>query len=172
MVADTQERFLRIHMAHQRALYGFLLAAVRNPVETDDLLQQVTLVLWKKFGEFREGAPYLPWAFGIARREVAAHFRRLGRGERCAPLDILDQVAPALEDLDAPLTRERGALAQCVEGLPAPLREILRARYDEGTSLRALAARLGQSLAAVNMKIVRLRRALLDCTRRRLAEDA
>jgi RNA polymerase sigma-70 factor (ECF subfamily) len=169
---DLQTRFLRLHMAHQRSLYGYLLAAVREPATADDLLQQATLVLWKKFGEFREGSPYLPWAFGIARREVAMHFRRLGRGERCVPLEILDQVAPVLEREAGPLDRERGALADCVRGLPEPLRELLRLRYEEGSSLRDLARRLGQTLAGVNMRIVRLRRALLDCTRRRLAGEA
>lgn len=172
MVDDAQTRFLKLHMAHQRAVYGFLLAAVRNPVEADDLLQQVTLVLWKKFGEFREDAPYLPWAFGIARRELAMHFRSKGRGERRVPLEILDQVAPELEAQDGRLEQERGALADCVRTLPDPLRELLRLRYDEGASLRELAGRLGQSLAAINMKIVRIRRALLDCTRRRLAGEA
>lgn len=172
MVDDAQTRFLKLHMAHQRSLYGFLLAAVRNPVEADDLLQQVTLILWKKFGSFREGSPYLAWAFGVARFEIASHFRRQGRGERRLPLEILDQVAPELEAQEGRLEQERGALAECVRVLPEPLRELLRLRYDEGASLRDLAGRLGQSLAAVNMKIVRIRRALLDCTRRRLAGEA
>ncbi|HYF01100.1 MAG TPA: sigma-70 family RNA polymerase sigma factor [Planctomycetota bacterium] len=169
---DLHTRFLRLHMAHQRALFGFLLAAVREPSTAEDLLQEVTLVLWKKFGEFRQDAPYLPWAFGIARREVAQHFRDRGRGERCVPLEILDQVTPVLEQEDERLASERGALAACIESLPDPLRDLLRLRYEEGTPLRDLSARLGQSLAAINMRIVRLRRALLDCTRRRLAEEA
>jgi RNA polymerase sigma-70 factor (ECF subfamily) len=172
MVDDAQTRFLKLHMAQQRPLYGFILAAVRDPVEADDLLQQVTLILWKKFEEFREGSPYLPWAFGIARYEIASHFRRQGRGERRVSMDILDQVAPELEAQEGRLERERGALAECVRTLPEPLRELLRLRYDEGTSLRELASRLGQSLAAVNMKIVRVRRALLDAARPRLAGEA
>jgi RNA polymerase sigma-70 factor (ECF subfamily) len=169
---DLHTRFLRLHMAQQRSIYGYLLAAVRDPSAADDLLQEVTLVLWKKFGEFREGSPYLPWAFGIARREVALYFREKGRGERCVPLEILDRVAPALEREEPRLERERGALADCVRGLPEPLRELLRLRYEEGTPLRALAQRLGQTLAGLNMRIVRLRRALLDCTRKRLAGEA
>ncbi len=172
MVDDLQTRFLKLHMAQQRSLYAFLLAALRDPGEADEILQQVTLVLWRKFAEFREGSPYLPWAFGIARLELAMHYRRKSRGGRCVPMDILDLVAPELERNEGPLERERGALADCVRSLPEPLRELLRLRYDEGASLRELSSRLGQTLAAINMKIVRLRRALLDCTRRRIAEEA
>jgi len=168
---DLQTRFLRLHMAHQRALFSYLLAAVRDPGTAEDLLQEVTLVLWKKFEQYRPEVPYIAWAHGVARREVAAHFRGKGR-ETTLPLEILDSVAPELESLEGELSIESRALAGCMEKLPGPSRELLRLRYQERCSLRALADRMGQSLAAVNMRIVRVRRALLDCTRRALAEGS
>jgi RNA polymerase sigma-70 factor (ECF subfamily) len=169
---DLQTKFLRVHLAHQRALFAYLLAAVREPARAEDLLQEVTLVLWKRFGEYREELPYAAWAFGVARRELAMHFRE--RGKEAAPLslEILDRVAPALEAREEELSAESRALHGCVEKLAPPHRDLLRLRYQEGLPLRTVSERLGQSLAAVNMKIVRLRKALLDCTRRALSGEA
>jgi RNA polymerase sigma-70 factor (ECF subfamily) len=169
---DLHTSFLRLHMAHQRSLFNYLLAAVRDPQRAEDLLQQVTLILWKKFPEYRREASYLAWAFGVARREVLMYFRERDRRERPVPLEILDAVTPVLEAQAEELSAESRALHDCVEKLPDPLRELLRLRYHEGRTLRDLAQRLGQTLAAVNMKIVRARRALLDCTRRALAGGA
>lgn len=162
MAEDLQTRFLRLHMAHQKALFAYLLGAVRDFGRAEDLLQQVTLVLWKKFGQYRETSPYLPWAFGVARREVAHYYRERGRRGPTLPLEVLEDVARVLEEERLP--EEGSALSGCLEKLQPDQRELLRLRYEEGVSLRALAERLGQSLAAVNMKLVRIRRLLLDCT--------
>lgn len=167
---DLHTRFLKVHMAHQRALFSYLLAAVRDPQNAEDLLQQVTLVLWKKFETYRPEIHYLAWAFGIARREVADFFRSRGRQERPLPLEILDSVAPELEREE--LSAETRALSDCIEKLPDPLRELLRLRYQEGQSLKQLSESLGQTLSAINMRIVRVRRSLLDCTQRALAGEA
>ncbi len=169
---DLQTRFLKLHMSRQRVLFSYLLAAVRDPATAEDLLQQVTLVLWKKFPEYRPEVPYIAWAYGVARREVAAHFRRKSGKETILPLEILDAVAPEIEILEGGLSAESRALAACVGKLAGPMRELLRLRYEERCSRPALASRLGESLAAVNMRIVRVRRALLDCTRRALMEES
>lgn len=68
---DLHSRFLSLHRAHQRSLSGFRVAAVRDPATAEGLLQEITRVLWKKFGEFLEGDP----------------------------LEILDQVTPVLEQV-------------------------------------------------------------------------
>jgi len=167
---DLQTRFLKLHMAHQRSLFSYLFAAVRDPSLAEDLLQEVTLVLWKKFPEYRPEIPFVAWAFGVARVEVAAHFRSKAREETTLPLEVLDALAPEMAALERELSIESRALAACVGKLPEPMKELIRLRYEERFSLRALAGKLGQSLAAINMRIVRIRRALLDCTRRALAE--
>lgn len=167
---DAQTRFLKTHMAHQRPLFGYLLAAVRDPVDAEDLLQAVTLVLWKKFADYRPEVPYLAWAMGIARREVAAFFRSRGRTERLLSLEILDQVAAELHEEHS--SAESRALHGCVDKLAEPHRELLQMRYRDGQPLAEVARRLGQTLAAVNMKIVRIRRALLECTKRAAEAEA
>jgi RNA polymerase sigma-70 factor (ECF subfamily) len=163
---DLHARFLSLHMAHQGTLFGYLLTAVRDFQRAEDLLQQVSLVLWKKFSEYRPDAPWLPWAFGIARREVAKHFRDRGPREAELTLGLLDRVSATLAEESGPVASRRQALSACLEKLPPRQRELVRMRYEAGRSLDDLARALNRTAAAVNMILVRIRRALLDCTRR------
>ena len=170
MAKDLQTEFLELHLAHQRAVFGYLLAAVRDFNRAEDLLQQVTLVLWRKFGDYRKSAPYLPWALGVARNELLHHFR--ARKESAVPLEVLDEVTGVLAEEQPRLSDEARVLAECVKKLPEPDRLLVRSRYEEGTPLSALAGRLRQSLAAVNMRLVRIRKALLECAERSLPGEA
>jgi len=169
---DLNARFLEAHMAHQKTLLGYLLATVRDFQLAEDLLQKVTLILWETFKEQGEPVSYPAWAFGIARRVVARHFRDSRKREIMLPLEILDRVAPVMERDAEKLSAQSQALTGCIEKLPGELRDLVRRRYEEGRSLEELAGGLRQTLAAVNMKLVRVRRALLDCSRQALARDA
>jgi RNA polymerase sigma-70 factor (ECF subfamily) len=172
MHRDLNARFLEAHMAHQKTLLGYLLATVRDFQLAEDLLQKVTLILWENFKEHGEPVSYLAWAFGITRRVVARHFRDSRKREIVVPLEILDRVAPVMERDEEKLSAQSQALSGCIEKLPEEMRDLVRLRYEEGRSLGELASGLRQTIAAVNMKLVRVRRALLDCSRHALAREA
>ena len=168
---DLHTRFLQVHMKNQRHVFSYILAAVRDFHVAEDLLQEATLVLWKKFGQYREDAPYLPWAFGVVRRLVARHFHEKGRREAVLPVEVIESVVRTNQAEEEHLSLERGALRACVERLPKDQRELVKLRYESSRSLRDLAEWLGKSAAAVNMMLVRVRRALLDCTRRAVTAE-
>ena len=169
---DLDTRFLETHMAHQKTLLGYLLASVQDFQLAEDLLQKITVILWETWKEQGEPVSYLAWAFGISRRVVARHFRDSRKREVLLPLDILDRVAPEMDREAERLSAQSKALAGCIEKLPQDLRDLVRRRYEEGLSLEALSSQLRQSLAAINMKLVRVRRALLDCSRHALTREA
>ena len=53
----------------QARLYGYIHSLVRDVHDADDLFQQTTLILWKKFGEFDRRLSFFAWACGVARRK-------------------------------------------------------------------------------------------------------
>ena len=168
---DLNARFLKVHLAHQKTLLGYLLATVRDFQLAEDLLQKVTLILWESFKEDGEPVSYLAWAFGITRRVVARHYRDNRNREVVLPLEILDRVASVLERDEEKHSAQSRALSACLEKLPEDMRDLVRRRYEEGRSLGELAEQLRQSIAAVNMKLVRVRRALLECSRHALSGE-
>src|SRR5262245_65327562 len=102
----------------QTRLYGYIHSLVRDLNDADDLFQQTTLILWKKFGEFNRRASFFAWACGIARLEVANFLRSRGRQR----LYFSDDLSLLLVEAQAEMVSEemddrRGALARCVEKL-------------------------------------------------------
>ena len=88
------------------------------------------------------------------------------------PLEILDEVGGVMAEEAPSLSEESKALSECVQKLPESDRTLLRSRYQEGTPLSALASRVRQSLAAVNMRLVRIRKTLMECARKSMADGA
>jgi RNA polymerase sigma-70 factor (ECF subfamily) len=63
------------------------------------------------------------------------------------------------------------AMRQCLESLPARQREMLRRRYGQGESVRALAASQGRAASALATALFRIRRALWNCIQQRLSVE-
>ncbi len=56
---------------HQTQIFGFIYSLVRNFDDADDLFQQTSLVLWKKYDRYDPSKSFVAWACGVARFEVA-----------------------------------------------------------------------------------------------------
>jgi RNA polymerase sigma-70 factor (ECF subfamily) len=161
-------RFLNLFLAHQGALKGYLLAATGSPADADDLLQDVSHILWEKFDSYDPARPFRGWALGVARLAVLDWRRRQARSLRVLSpeaIDTLTAAAAASGDLEGYQAHLRG----CLEQLSADWKRIVRLAYLESLPLAHVAEALGRSVAAVEMALVRARRALKDCVERRLA---
>src|SRR5438270_354535 len=75
----TAVEFAALLRREQTRLYNYIHSLVRDLNDADDLFQQTTLVLWKKFGEFDPARSFFAWACGVARLEVANFLRSRGR---------------------------------------------------------------------------------------------
>jgi RNA polymerase sigma-70 factor (ECF subfamily) len=160
---DKQE-FLRHFLSSESSLRGYILTHVRDFEVAEDLLQQSALVLWQKFEQYDPGRPFLAWALGVARLEILnAARRRPGRSLMESDLDGL--VVGEYLRLESELPLRRQLLRLCLKHLPASMTEAVRLRYEEGSTLDQIAARLGKSLAAVKVTLHRARISLQDCVR-------
>ena len=63
-------------------------------------------------------------------------------------------------------------LAECLQGLGATARRVVEMKYGQGRSIREIADGLKKSVAAVEMILVRSRRALGDCIQRKMSQAA
>ena len=157
---------------HFAPLYGYVFAALGNHEDTEDVLQEVSLVVAAKFGVLDREENFLPWAREIARRTLA-NFRR-SAARRPAPVgdDVLRGLAAAADDLDRDTdwSGRHAALVGCLEALPAESRRVIRMRYD-GTvaGVDELARAVGRTTAATYGLLKRIREALRECVERKLA---
>jgi RNA polymerase sigma factor (sigma-70 family) len=152
---------------HLDAVYRF--ARRRLPAaDAEEVASEAFQALFE--AQARGAAPADPagYLFGVARRRVADRFRRRARGLETQPLP------PGWEGFcDRPLPDEAASDHELTEmvhvalGLLAvPERDLLWARYREGATVEALAARHGLTAKAIEMRLYRAREGL----RKRLSD--
>jgi RNA polymerase sigma-70 factor (ECF subfamily) len=88
ILAGEQELFQDLLSPHQRRLRSFALAALRDPTDADDVVQEATLKAFLHLQQFRADAGFATWLFAITRNEIA-QFRRKRKNVQL--LDDLDR---------------------------------------------------------------------------------
>lgn len=148
-------------MEHEPRVRSFLRGSLPTWNDVDEVIQEASLVAWRKFGEFEQGTAFGGWFLTIARFEALKHRRRLTR----TPLKFADELWNKLADeaiSDAVQVR-RQHLETCLKKLPIEKRETLMKVYSPGTVMRELASQSEKSEQAFYKIIQRLRATLLDC---------
>jgi RNA polymerase sigma-70 factor (ECF subfamily) len=157
---------------HQSQVYGYIHSLVRDLNDADDVFQQTTLVLWNKFAEYDRQRSFVAWACGVARIEVASFLRSRSRQRLYFTDDLNLLLVEAQEKLTVDeLEERRAALVRCMQKLRDRDRQLLDACYSNG-GVNATAQRQGRSAHSVHNSLRRIRRALFECIRRTLVQDA
>lgn len=169
--SDCNEVFVELLMRHQQRLYGFIYTLVPNPADAEDLLQQTSLVLWQKFGEFDPQKSFPAWACGIAHLLVLKHFREKRRSRVVFSDELISRLAETCDNCEEADLADSVALAACIEKLSINDRRLIGACYGEKHDIKAAAAALDRPAASVYVSLVRVRRLLMDCIRRSSAEE-
>jgi RNA polymerase sigma-70 factor (ECF subfamily) len=171
--SDTERhhRFLRLFTAHEPALRAHVRRLVPSRADADDVMQEVSVVLWDKFDTFEEGGDFRDWAFGVARFEVLAWMRDRGRDRLVLDEEAVARIAEEASVDEPRLERQREALEQCMQKVPAAQRGLLMLAYQEGESIQEIARQSGRSTAGFYQWLHRMRRLLLDCIRRSLFNE-
>jgi RNA polymerase sigma-70 factor (ECF subfamily) len=177
MVEDTAQRgsaeFAERLRRDQTRLYGYIHSLVRDLNDADDLFQQTTLILWRKFGEFDRRRDFFAWACGVARLEVANFLRGRSRQRLYFSDDLNLMLAEAQAEVtDGELEARRDALARCAEKLRQRDRELLDECYGEPAGVSRAADRRGRSPQSVYNSLRRIRRALFECIARAMAQES
>lgn len=168
---DRAALFVALHAQHQHRIAGFVHTLVLSWHDAEEIVQNTSVVLWRKFDEYDPQSNFFAWAASIARYEIL-NYQRANRRRMSITLDdeVLESLAPiAVERLEH-LDLQREALATCVEQLPAEDRRLLVARYEEGGSTREVATLLGRTSGHAQRVLRRIRALLQRCVQRRLAE--
>jgi len=165
------DQFLRLFAANEPSLHAFVRSLVPTRDDAREVMQEVAVVLWRKFDEFAGGEDFRRWAFGVAKFEVLAFIRDKARDRHVFDDGLLATLAEeGARDHDRREAR-RAALEFCLKQLASRDRELVLQAYAPETRIDRLAAARGQTPMALYKVLHRLRLALIACTRRRLAAE-
>jgi RNA polymerase sigma-70 factor (ECF subfamily) len=162
------ERFVR----SQDRIYAYVAMALPNRADAEEVFQQTSLVLWKKWQEFDPSRDFVAWACGMAHHEVRNFLRKhAGRGRVYLSEDVLAEVAQVRLKSHDVLEARRQALRDCLDRLELGKRDLLERCYAGKDSIKTIAEDLGQRPNMLYMTLKRLRRILFDCINRTLAAE-
>jgi RNA polymerase sigma-70 factor (ECF subfamily) len=168
---DLHDRFLRLFLAREPELRVFVRSLLFSREEEREVMQEVAVVLWRKFDETMDEAAFTRWAFGVARMEVLAFRRDRARDRHSFGDEVFQLLAQTTLDHADTLEAERRALEVCLTKLPATQRDLVRSAYSPGVRIDALAAGLGRTAMSLYKSLHRIRLTLMECTRRELAKE-
>ena len=168
---EHHDQFLMLFMEHQEALRLFVRSLLFNSEESREVMQEVAIVLWRKFDNSLDSLSFRRWAFGVARMEVLAFRRDRARDRHTFGDDIVELLErTALEEADI-MEQQRQLLSGCVSKLPADQRELVHAAYEPNVKMSNLADEYGWTAMALYKKLHRIRLQLLDCVRQELSTE-
>ncbi len=168
--SDADGKFVHLLNGHHRRLLGYLAALVGNRQDAEDVLQRVSVTLWRKFDTFVPGTDFMAWASMVAFYEARNFLRVSGRAQVAFDDSLLDLMA---RERAADLSRQESrleALEHCMEKLDEDNREMVRAVYLDRLSIAKLAARWKRAPQTLYNRLNFIRRALAECIETRLQE--
>ena len=168
---DQHDQFLRLFVEHENALRLFIRSLLFNQEESPEVMQEVAVVLWRKFDDSLDSLSFRRWAFGVARMEVLSFHRDRARDRHIFGDDIAELLAHSVEEESSMLECERNALEMCVSKLPADQRELVYTAYEPGVKKIDLARKLGWTSMALYKKLHRIRVQLMECVCRELNSE-
>jgi len=158
--------------AHSR-IFRFILTLIPCRNDADEVMQETSLILWRKFSEYEPGGNFTRWACGIARLEV---LRLMERKKRFAALfdeQLLTQLAATQTRYDELLEIRRDFLAQCKRQLPEKDLYLLQLIYESEHGAKTAASIMDQPLSTIYRHLNRIRTTLYHCIERKInAEGA
>lgn len=169
---DRHAEFLRAFAAHEPAVRAYARRLVPTRSDADDVMQEVAVVLWEKFDEFREGGDFKAWACGIARYKALAWLRDKGRDRLVLDSDVVEMIAEQSMASEPQLQQQREALETCLEKVAPAERELIARAYEPDAKIREVAQTSGRSVGGFYQWLYRVRQMLLDCVKRKLTPEA
>ncbi|RPH48717.1 MAG: sigma-70 family RNA polymerase sigma factor [Planctomycetota bacterium] len=164
MSSGMSDDFLRRYTSVQQSLFAYIRSTGFTLTDSEDILQDVAVALWKSYSTYQPDKPFVAWAIGVAKNVVHGRLRyeSVRRNARAAE-ELGECVARTLVADQDELREERERMADCMKKLPGKSRDLLDWRYRDRLDLGTIAHRIGQTYAATNMVLSRLRSRLLEC---------
>ena len=171
--AEKTRLFLRLFLENQRRFYAYVLTLVPNRADADDVIQEVSYVLWEKFDDRHPPSDFAAWGCRIAYFKVLDLFKKQRRSHVRFSPEALEHLAETATEQAGTLQLDerRAALGGCLEKLSRRDRELLNLRFADGSTTESTAQAVGRSVDAVYKALSRIRQGLFDCISRSLIRN-
>jgi len=170
MTRGDQRAFRELVERFKKKVYYLALDMAGNPVDAEDISQEVFLKVYRSFGTFRKGAKLGSWLYRITYNASIDCLRRKG----AAPQAMADEIIESSADSDAGLPRRGPAdpaaglearqlqdrIASALDKVSPQEKAVFVLRHYEDLQLKDIALSLGLSVGSVKSYLFRAVRKL------------
>ncbi len=164
------EEFLQIYSVNQNRIYAYILSLVPNSADADDIAQETTTVMWRKFDQFQPGTDFVAWGVAIARYQVLEYRKRHKK-----TIHFGDDLMKLIEEDSSPTTKKGDyrvdILKSCVKKLSGNDQTLIHMRYHEEMPVKTIAARVGKNFKSVYRILAQIHESLLLCIRQSIQAE-
>lgn len=161
--------FIHYFSKDRNRIFKFVYYLLPNEADAEDVFQQVSIILWKNFGDFDQDREFYKWACGVAFHAVQ-NYRRTSKRRGVALADDVLEIVAAEQMNSSSRSRYRiELLNECIALLKPIDRDLLTKIYHEGTAAQNIAEQMGRAVQTVYNRLNIIRKGLLDCVNRKAA---
>lgn len=166
----ADERFLRLFVTHEAALRNYARAIVPTWDAVDEVIQEASLVIWRKLDQLETPDGFLPWAKVIVRFEALRARRNFARDRLVFSEELMTLLAEECDESDTDdRVAEKTALQRCLSKFSPAHKELLLAPYEGSGKIKELAEQSPRTVNSFYKLLGRLRAKLQHCVERELA---
>lgn len=170
-VDPQHDQFLELFVRHQDRVFAYIVSMVPQWRDAEDIFQQTSLILWKRWPDFDPHRDFLSWACGIAQNAARNYLRQASRDRLRFSEGLMETLGERRLSLNDVFEARREALGKCLDDLLPEHAALLRRCETTQSTLQDIAVSLGITANALYLKLRRIRQALFDCINRRVKAE-
>ena len=162
---------MRLFLQSERRFLGYILSLVPHLADAEDLLQDASATMWRKYDEYEPGTNFTSWGIAIARYQVLRYRRKVQSTKVVFSEPMMMQIAEACESLASQDASRTDALQSCLAKLRDKDRQLIHLKYLLEHSTSETAKQVERSVESVYKSLSRIRAQLLFCIRQTIRLD-
>jgi len=161
--------YVKLLAKHEPEIRAFICASLPSSHDVTEVMQNVSLVAWKKFSDLdNPTTDFSRWTCVIARYEILKFRRGLARNRFVLDDDLVEKLCEEGEAETSLRANRIDQLERCLSKLPKHRREFVMEAYAPGVSIKSMAKRRGKKPDALYQLLRRIRQELEICVERHL----
>ena len=162
----NDERFLRLLRENQNKIYAYILSQVQNRNDADDIMQETTTVIWRKFDDFEPGTNFSAWAIQVARLFILRFFDNHKKSRLRFNGSIIEAIETAVEKKLDGIDHRKEALRDCLSKLDEQDINIVQMHYQDSATIKQVADVMGTPAHKMYRRVARIHHTLHYCIKK------
>jgi RNA polymerase sigma-70 factor, ECF subfamily len=164
VAGGSQTAFRRLYLIYHRRLGSFVMRMTGRLDTTEEVINDIMFIVWKKAGSFRGESMVSTWIMGIAYRQALKALRRARIRRRAGRMWSGSHYAEQEGGEEGEPRETREWIDRALEALPPKQRMVIELAYFMGYSCEEIARMTGCPASTVKTRMhyarLRLRRSL------------